>query len=224
MAKGSKVSKAVVVKKKKWVPILAPKIFNEQRIGESYVAAAEDLVGRKVTVSLMTLTGEPQKQTISIAFKINKITNGTATTDIVGYKMLPVAAKKLVRRRRNKIDDSFIVETSDKKAIRIKPLVATRGKTTGSVLTSMRKLCRAFLAKTISSMKFEDIIRNVVQKKIQHSLIQQLRRLHPIGACEIRQLELIPAERIKNAGLKITLPPENLPDFATKVVKKPAQA
>ncbi len=215
MAKGVKAQ--AIVKKKRWVPILAPKLFNEQRIGESYVEHAENLVGRKVTVSLMTLTGEPQKQTVSVSFKITKIVNDAALTDIVGYKILPVVIKKLVRRRRDKISDSFIVESSDKKAVRIKPLVATRGRTTGSVLTSMRKLCRAYLAKSISTMTFEDIIRNVVQKKLQHGLIQQLRRMYPVGACEIGQLEYITAERIKESGLKITLPPENLPDFAPKV-------
>jgi len=58
MAKGAVKT---VIKKKKWVPIQAPKLFNEQIIGESLVGEAQELVGRRATVSLMTLTGDPQK-------------------------------------------------------------------------------------------------------------------------------------------------------------------
>ena len=213
-------AKAVIVKKKKWVQIVAPKLFNEQMIGESFVGEVQELVGRNVTVSLMVLTGDPQKQTTSVSFKITGINKDAATTELVGYKMLPAAAKKLMRRKRNKIDDSFIVETQDKKIVRIKPLVVTRGHTTGAVMASMRKLARAYVAKMIATADFDNLIRDVVQKKLQHGLGQMLRRLYPIGACEIRQLELIPNEKVKELGLKITLPPDNLPEFKQKEVPK----
>jgi len=207
---------AVVIKKKKWVPIRAPKLFNEQIIGESFVGEVQELVGRHVTVSLMVLTGDPQKQTVNVSFKITGVVENAAVTELIGYQVLPSAAKKLMRRQRSKIDDSFIVETSDKKYIRVKPLIVTRGRTTRSVMASMRKLERAYIAKMISKMDFESFVRDVVQKKLQHGLNQLLRRLYPVGACEIRQLELIPSEKIKELGLKITLPPENLPELPKK--------
>src|SRR5574342_117636 len=214
MAKPS--AAAVVVKKKKWVAIRAPKLFNEQVIGESFVGEAQELVGRNVTVSLMVLTGDPQKQTVNVAFKITGTKDNAAFCELIGYQVLPSAAKKLMRRQRSKIDASFIVETSDKKYIRVKPLIVTKGRTTHSVMASMRKLERAYIAKMISKMDFESFVREVVQKKLQHGLGQLLRRLYPIGACEIRMLELIPAEKIKELGLKITLPPENMPELPKK--------
>lgn len=219
MAKGSA---AVIVKKKKWVGILAPKLFNEQFIGESYVGDVQELVGRKVTVSLMILTNDPQKQTINVTFKIIGTKNDTAKTEFVGYKMLPAAAKKLMRRQRNKIEDSFIVESKDKKIIRIKSMLITRGKTTGSVLTAIRQLQKAYLAKTISQNDAEGLIREITQKKTQHGMYQLLKRLHPMAACEIKQLELIPHEKIKELGLKITLPPENMPEPSKKAEKESA--
>ena len=215
---------AVVIKKKKWVPILAPKLFNEQQIGESFVGDAQELVNRHVSVSLMILTNDPQKQSISISFKIIGTKNGVALTELVGYKMLPSAAKKMMRRQREKIDDSFIVESSDKKILRIKPLIITRGRTTGNVMASMRKLQRAYLAKMISQMDAESFIRDIIQKKLQYGLAQLLKRLYPLGACEIRQLEFIPLEKVKELGLKITLPPEKLPEVPRKEEKtEPAE-
>ncbi len=204
---------AVIVKKKRWVQIQAPKLFNEQIIGESFVGEPQELVGRHVTVSLMILTGDPQKQSVSVSFKITGVNNGMVTSELIGYQLVPSAAKKLMRRERSKIDDSFIVETSDKKYIRVKPMIITRGRTTNSVLALMTKLERAFIAKTISTMDFESFVRDVVQKKLQHGIGQLLRRLYPVAACEIRQMELIPAEKIKELGLNVTLPPEKMPEI-----------
>ncbi|MCX6708090.1 MAG: hypothetical protein NTW67_00370 [Candidatus Woesearchaeota archaeon] len=210
---------SVIVKKKRWIRILAPKLFNEQPIGESYVEEPQQLVGRNVTISLMILTNDPQKQAVNVSFKIIGSKNDTMLTELIGYKMLPAAAKKMMRRQREKIDDSFIVESSDKKIIRIKSLIITRGRTTGSVMATMRKLQRAYLAKTISQTDGENLIRDIVQKKIQYGLSQLLKRVYPVGACEIRQLEFIPPEKVKELGLKITLPPEKLPEIPKKEEK-----
>ncbi len=214
MAKGT--AAAVVIKKKRWIAIHAPKLFNEQIIGESYVGEPQELVGRHVSVSLMVLTGDPQKQSVNVGFKITGAKDNAVTTELIGYLVLPSAAKKLMRRARSKIDDSFIVETSDKKYVRVKPLIITRGRTSNSVLASMLKLERAFIAKTISKMDFESFVKEVIQKKLQHGLNQLLRRLYPVGACEIRQIEFIPAEKVKELGLKITMPPEKMPELPKK--------
>ena len=37
----------VVVKKKRWVPVIAPKLFNEREIGEMHVEEPKNAVGRK---------------------------------------------------------------------------------------------------------------------------------------------------------------------------------
>ena len=208
-------AKAVIVKKKRWVAIIAPKLFNDQLLGESFVEEPANLVGRCVSVSLMVLTGDPQKQNVSVSFKIVGVQNDMVTTELTGYRLLPAAAKKMMRRKRNKIEDSFIVESADKKIIRVKPLIVTRGNTTGSVLATMQKLERAFIAKVISQSDIDTLIRDVVQKKLQSSLSQLLRRLYPVGACEIRMLEVIPVEKVKELGLKITLPPDKLPEIKT---------
>jgi len=159
------MAKGTIIKKKHWVKIKAPKLFNERMMGESLVGEPQELVGRHITVNLMTLIGDPQRQTISVSFKITGIVNDVAVTEIIGYKILPASAKKMMRRNRSKIEDSFIVETVDKKLVRIKPIIVTRGRITGTVFASMRQLERAYLAKLISKTKFEDIISNIVQKK-----------------------------------------------------------
>ena len=96
----------------------------------------------------------------------------------------------------------------------------TRSHTTGSVLTSMRKLVRAYIAKRISTSKVEVLVKDIVSKSMQRDLQKQLHHMHPTSACEIRQFEIISEAKSKDIGLKIVLPPENLPDYAKKIVKK----
>lgn len=213
-------AKAGIIKKKRWVQIVAPPLFNSQVLGESYVGEPEELVGRKVSVSLMTLTGDPHKQNTAVSFIITGVDNGRVVSEMVGYKLSPAAVKRLMRRRKSKVDDSFIVQTADKKAVRIKAVIVTRSRTTNSVLTAINKLERAYVAKAVSQLSFDDLIREVVGKKVQHGLSQLLKRLHPVGVCEIRHIEFIPAEKVKELGLKVLLPPEKLPEVPKREKKE----
>jgi len=220
----AKATTAVVIKKKKWVQIVAPKLFNEQVLGESFVGEADELKGRSAKVSLMVLTNDPQKQAISVSFKVVGVENGRAVTEMTGYKLLPAAAKKLMRRRRSKIDDSFVIETKDKKVLRVKPMIVTRTRARGAVMAALRMLERAYIAKMVSQLDMENFVREVVQKKLQQGLGQALRKLCPVGVCEIRQFEIIPAEKVKELGIKIMLPPEKLPDLTSRRKKEELQA
>jgi len=223
MAKQAKKTKTKGVVKKKWVAILAPTLFNEQQIGESLVADPATLKGRYVTVSSSSVTGEHSKHAVHLRFRIDEVKESRAMTSLVGYKMTPSATKRLVRRRRDKLSDSFIAKTKDGKLVRIKPLITTRGHTTGSVLTTMRQLIRAFLAKKIADAKYDALISEIVGRKLQQGLQRQLQRLHPIAGCDIRMFERIP-EHKQESGLKVVLPPEDLPDFAKERPKKEEQA
>lgn len=212
------MAKGLTVKKKKWVQILAPKTFNEQIIGESYVGAPNDLVGRNVTVSLMQLTGEPQRQSVQASFKITGVRDGKAVTELLRFRILPHSAKKLVRRKRTKIADSFICELKDKKLVRIKPLVTTRGRVNSAISTSLRRLMRSYIAHAISKLDSEGFVKLVAQKKFQSGLSKQLRKIHPMGPCEVRHFEFVTPEKAKGA-LRI-LPPKIR---SKPAVKKPAE-
>ncbi|PIN74932.1 hypothetical protein COV18_05345 [Candidatus Woesearchaeota archaeon CG10_big_fil_rev_8_21_14_0_10_37_12] len=213
MAKEITKKAKVVIVKKKWYPIQAPKLFNEQLVGETYAAAPEDSIGKKVTVSMMNLTGEPQKQNTNVTFKIISVKDNILHTEFIGWNIIPSALKRLVRRNREKIDDSFIVQSADKQYVRIKPLAITRGKTTGSILTIMRKLQRAYLAHMISQAQTENFLKEVLQKKVQQTISQVLRKIHPVFDVQIRQIELLLPEKVKELRLNVVAPPTNLPEL-----------
>ncbi len=214
-AKQSKA--AVIVKKKVWLPIVAPGLFNNQIMGEMYLTEDANPAGRRVTVSLTVLTGDPQKQNVHISFDVVKKENNQLLTKTVGYSIVPAAVRKMMRRARERIDDSFCVKTQDGIAVRIKPAMITRGRTKGSVLADLRSRMRAFVARSVASLTFIDFIKELVAHKFQRQLQDALRKIYPLQTCELRDAHIETSEKkLKNI---IAAPPA-----AAKPVEKPAEA
>jgi len=214
-AKQSKA--AVIVKKKVWLPIIAPGLFNNQQIGEIYLAEDANPVGRKVSVSLMVLTGDPQKQNIEVSFEVTKMENRQLLTKVIGYSIIPVAVRKMMRRSRERIDDSFVVKTKDDIAVRVKPVLITRGKTTSSVLRDMRSRMRTAIARSAAGMSFIDLMKDLIAHKFQRQLQDLLKKVYPLQVCEIRGFYIETSEK----GLKNIIA---APVAAPKPPEKPSEA
>ena len=192
MAKATKA--AVQVKKKRWVPILAPKMFNEISMGDTYITEPAEAVGRAISVSVMTLTGEPGKQYISAGFVITDAAGEKLHTAIRSYKILPSALRKLVRRNKDKFEDSFACMTADKQIMRMKPFVVTRNKTTGSVMAALRKATRDRVAQLVAPLTAEQLFGEIIGGKLQKAVFDTIRKTYPIGAVEFRWVRMLPAD------------------------------
>ena len=105
----AKIKKKILKAKKKfWFQIVAPKMFGEQVIGESYVSDPNLMVGKYVTVNLRVLTDEIKNQNIKISFIINNVKENKAHCSTIGFNLLPAAIKRMVSKGRVRVDD-FIV-------------------------------------------------------------------------------------------------------------------
>src|SRR3989338_1130721 len=125
--------------KKQWVRLIAPKLFNEQVLGETPVSEPKEVRGRKLQINLMVFTNDPKTQNVNVAFIAKEAKQGVAETEIVSYSMVPSVIKRIVRRGGRRIDDSFSCLTADKISIRIKPLAITRHIVKGSVSAALGK-------------------------------------------------------------------------------------
>lgn len=202
MAKANKKAQALTkVKKKVWVQIVAPKLFNEQIVGETTANSAQETIGKIVEANLMTLTGEAKRQSINTKLKIVEIKEGKAMTRLVKYEMNPSAVKRFVRRNKNRIDESLVYQTKDGQKVRIKPFILTLALTKSSVVAELRKRIKVFLYKNIAQTTYDDLFRNVIDHKLQKDLGMALSKMHPIRTVEIRVLH------IEKNDAKITPPP-----------------
>lgn len=189
MAKPKKTGKGAP--KKKWVEILAPKVFNQHPVGDTHVFEARDAIGKTMTVNLMSLTNSHRRQGTNVMFDITGQHEDKLTTDFIGLRIMPPVVRRMVRRGKEKISDSFICSTSDGRRIRVKPVIVTRTKAKGSVITAIRKAAKLYIARTASKTAYDTLVENLVDYKLQKGMFEELRKIFPVSVCEIRWFSLI---------------------------------
>ena len=181
----------MVLKKKKWVPIIAPKLFRDAQIGETYLVDPAAAIGRKIKVSLMQITGDPKAQNTKIEFKITGQHEGKLLTQTIGYELSVAAMKRMVRRNRTKIQDSVVMETADKQKVRIKPVVVTRNKVLSGTRKELRRRMIEYIKTNVIKNNFEDILRELLSKKFQRTGNETMRKLCPIHTFDIGKIRII---------------------------------
>ena len=192
-----KKKKLLKVKKKRWVEILAPKIFKEVSLGKTYLPEKEAAIGREMKVNLMNITKDPKKQAIIVSFKIDKLNGERLGTTLVKYNMQPSAVRRFVRRSKERVDDSFIIKSVDNIRFRVKPILITRNSTSNSVKTALRAKARQDIANEVAKITFDNFIGGVLNRSFQKRILDGLKKICPLSICEIRAIVVSPDKRRK---------------------------
>lgn len=180
--------------KKVWVDIYAPvEIFNENKIGETpvYKDNVENVIGRTVDLNLAFVLNNFKYQNYKVIFQINKISGLKAYTEVKEIMLYSSYIRRITRKGTSKIEDSFIVKTSDGYEVRIKPLVITRFKAHRSQKTEIRKTYRKYLEEKASSLKYYELIEKVINYDLQNEIRPTLNKIFPVSNVEIRRITKI---------------------------------
>jgi ribosomal protein S3AE len=178
--------------KKHWVPVLAPTLFKNEELGQSYVLETDSLKGRGISVNLMNLTSDMKKSNMSVSFRIVDVKEGKALTRVTGIEMQSGTVKRLVRRGRTKVDDSFTITLKGGQVARIKPLLITKAivnNTTGALL---RHRTREVVAELGREHTFETLVADIVSMKLQRHLKTAISTVYPLRSVDIRVFALEP--------------------------------
>lgn len=187
--------------KKKWIQILAPKGLGEKPVGETYIASPDIAINRRVSTSLTNVTGDSAKQNIQISLRITGKSGDALQTSIMAYRIVPSAVRKLMRKKRSKVEDSFVTKTKDGIIVRLKPLLIAKGKTKGSVLALLKKKCREFVASNTASLTFNEFIKKIIDKRFQKSLQSALKKVHPVIIAEMRMASIVEGKKAEKVKL-----------------------
>ncbi|MBI2649836.1 hypothetical protein HYX04_00820, partial [Candidatus Woesearchaeota archaeon] len=190
-------------KKKQWYPIIAPKQFDNVVIGETLVQEPSQMLGKTLSHSLMNLTNDTKRQNINIHFKVVEVEDNKAKTSIIGYQIIPSSIKRFVRRNSEKMDNGFTCETADNMLLRVKPLIITRGDVKGSVAAKLRNNITSFLARTIKKMTYDEIINELISRKMQDLMRSSLNKIYPLKVCEIRYLGIEQREKPQEVAAEV---------------------
>ena len=177
-------------KKKKWCPIMAPELFGNRMIGESLLDDASQLMNKSITANMMQLTGDMKKQNMNIMFKVIDVKEGKGLTQAMRFELSPSSIRRLAKREKDKLTDSFVVKTEDGKLVRIKPIMITNNLTKGSVSAALIRTCRVICKEFVNKMKFEQLISDLIMYKFQKDVRDALHRTYPLRSFDVRVLSL----------------------------------
>jgi ribosomal protein S3AE len=177
-------------KKRKWFPIMAPESFQSKVIGEVLLEDASVLMNRSVKVNMMQLMGDMKKQNVNVMFRVNDVKDGKAYTQAVKFEVSAFSLKRLAKREKDKLSDSFVIKTADGKLVRLKSVMITNAMTNGAVLATLIKTCRAVCKELINKIKFEDLIIDLVTYKFQKEVRESLHKVYPLRNFDIKMLAL----------------------------------
>lgn len=177
--------------RKKWCSVIASENFNNLPIGEIPCYSAETLVGRSLWVNLAHLSNDVKDHSIKVRFKINKIVGEKAETELIGYDLLNTYMKRIVRPGRDKIDDSFIVNSNDKVRLRVKMVYIARSninkRLSREIMMKGREIINDFFGKTDYNSALNEIIAN----RLQRNMKSVLNKIYPLSSVDVRKIELL---------------------------------
>ena len=174
--------------KKQWVSVLSTKEFGNTELVEIPYSDVKNLNGRVLKINLALLTNDSRRQNAEIAFKIVNSDGKTANTEIVSYKVLNAYLKRVIRKGKEKVDDSFVCESLDKVKMRIKPFFITKNKTNNSIVTRLRMEIRKMLTEYCLTIEFDKLIRETTTNNLQKNLKQELKKIYPLNLLELREI------------------------------------
>jgi len=183
-------------KKKTWYQIFAIKSFGESFIGELPLTEAELMLDRSISMNLMNLTNNPKNQNINLRFKIERVLGSKGMAFPTNYEMISSTIKRLVRRKKDKIDDSFVCTTADGIKVRVKSLILTRYQTKHSVDTLLRKSAREFLTAAVAGSNYFTFFLDIINFRVQRALKDYLKKKYPVAICEIRIFEAAAGQKL----------------------------
>jgi len=178
-------------KAKGWYDIQAPPSFDNVTVADTLADNPNNLINRVTEVSLQDLTNDFRRSHIKLFFKIHKIEEATAHTQFVGHTLTSDYLRRMIRRRRSKIDGVYDVSTRDGATIRVKPFATTDKR----VQNSQRKVVREAMKKTITDQAkvctLAELVKHILDGKTGSDIYKNCKKLYPVKRVEIFKTEVI---------------------------------
>ncbi|RLF36878.1 MAG: 30S ribosomal protein S3ae [Thermoplasmata archaeon] len=182
---------------KNWYKIIAPPMFNNIEIADTPADKTSNLINRVTEVSMQDLTNDFRKSHIKLFFQIHKIEESNALTRFIGHTLAADYVRRLIRRRRSRIDGVYDVTTRDGAVVRVKPFATTEKR----IQSSQKRLIRNVMKKTIieqaKTKTLSEFIKDALDGKIGSEIYKNCKNLYPVKRIEIYKTEVKKQPTIK---------------------------
>ncbi len=216
-------------KKKKWLKVYAPKVLNEVELPSIFADEPNSALGRTISLNLMFVTNSVRDRDYNVKLEIVDVNEDKCKTQIIRLNLLPSSIRKKVRKRKDKIENSFIVSTKDKKLVKVKPLILTANNSSKAQQKLLRKAASYLLFNEFGSKTYDEILKDMLSRNLNKKIYETLNSLHPVSSFDIRMLELVKKTRVKVvskdefAGFELEIPKKAEKETKTKGKKVKAK-
>ncbi|HID71738.1 MAG TPA: 30S ribosomal protein S3ae [Thermoplasmata archaeon] len=198
MAKASKSRSRATARKlkdkwrsKQWYSIIAPDIFERKEIGQTPSDDPQKLIGRNLEVSLQSLTGNFRQSHIKLMCKITDVSGLNVSTVFTGHRLTTEHTRRLVQRRKSKMDGIVDVVTKDGGKIRVKTLLTTNKRINTSKQSLIVKAANDFIKSYARKKLFSEFINDMLSNTLSVQVFRHVKPIYPLKRVEIRRSEVL---------------------------------
>jgi len=178
-------------KAKNWYNILAPPAFDNVTVADTLTDNPEKLINRVTGVSLQDITNDFRKSHIVLYFKVNRIEENNAHTEFDGHTLTSDYLRRMIRRRRSKIEGVYDVSTRDGAMIRVKPFATTDKRIQNSQKRVVRESMKKTLEDEAKKSTLSEFVKNIIEGKTGSEIYKHCKKLYPVKRVEIYKTEVV---------------------------------
>ena len=174
-------------KEKNWYTINAPDYMGGKEISLSIGNSPEAMVGRKIEVPVSDFTGNFKRANAKMIFKVLSCQGSKCTSEFVGHSLSDDYIRRMVRRRKERLDIIKEVATSDKVNMVLKIVIVTDGKLNTSKRAEVRKTVEIFLVEKAATMAYGELAKYVIGDEIYGDIVNTTKDVYPLKKIEMRK-------------------------------------
>jgi small subunit ribosomal protein S3Ae len=178
-------------KAKNWYQIVSPSLFNNVPVAETLSDTPDSLIGRVTEVSLQDLTNDFRKSHIKLLFTIDKVEQNTAYTQLKGHLLTSDYLRRMIRRRKSRVDGVFDVETRDGALLRVKPFAIAEKRIQSSQKKLIRNVMKDVISKEGKAKTLNSFIKDCLDGKTGSEIYKHCKIYYPVKRIEINKTEII---------------------------------
>ncbi len=178
-------------KAKNWYQIVSPSLFNNVPVAETLAETPDALIGRVTEISLQDLTNDFRKSHIKLLFTVDKVEQNTAHTQLKGHVLTSDYLRRMIRRRKSRVDGVFDVETRDNALLRVKPFAIAEKRIQSSQKKLIRNVMNEVIKKEAKTKTLNAFIRDCIEGKIGSEIYKNCKIYYPVKRIEINKTEII---------------------------------
>jgi len=194
-------------KAKNWYQILAPSLFNNVPVAETLAETPDSLIGRVTEVSLQDLTNDFRKSHIKLRFAVDKVEQNTAHSQLKGTLLTSDYLRRMIRRRKSRVDGVFDIETRDGALLRVKPFAIAEKRIQSSQKKLIRNVMKDVISKEGKAKTLNSFIRDCLDGKIGSEIYKNCKIYYPVKRIEVNKTEII---RLPTVIIEDEVPPEKI--------------